>query len=155
MQSLPFTSSDAMALSDRAWEIIDPEGLHEADERAWSEELAAEFMDGGHCDTLGDMRSRLDAVSARAAGAMRAVPPAAISVLMVFLVEHPERHEFGEALLADAIRDGSIAGEMGEDLIAWLSEYREVPAAAHRHHLMPEELRHIGPRPRRREDGPQ
>ena len=143
MPGLPVTATDAMALSDRAWEIVDPEGLHEAEERAWSEELSRRFAADGSCESFDELRERLAAVRASVGESMSSVPPAAIGALIAFLAEHPERHELGEALISDAVRDQAL----GDDVLAWLSERREVPEAAHRRHSLPQELRHLGPRP--------
>ncbi len=149
---LPINANDAMALSDRAWEIIDPEGLHEGDERVWAEELSRRFAADGACETFDELRERLAAVRAGAAEGMTSVPPAALVALVAFLAEHPARHELGEALLSDAMRERSLSDATGEELIAWLSERRETPDPEHRHHTLPEELRHIGHRPPRADE---
>lgn len=153
MQIPWLSKTEVIALSDRTWEVIDPEGLHEADERRWVDEMARQLAAEGPFETVEALRARLDGVCAAVGPAMDSVPPRAIALLMTFLASHPERHHLEDVLLADAVSEASRRGEVPTDeLLTWLAERGEMPAPARRRHPLPEALHHIGPRPHGVED---
>lgn len=78
MQVLPLSENEAIGLSDRAWEVIDPESLHEADERCWVDELARQLVGQPPVASIEELRTRLAAVCSAVGPAMDSVPPRAI-----------------------------------------------------------------------------
>ena len=54
-----------------------------------------------------------------------AVPLRAVAAVMAFLAAHPERHDDGDALLNDALREAyPLHGELPADVAAWLAHRR-------------------------------
>lgn len=138
-----FNELDVLALSDRAWDIVDPEGDHETEEQAWTVALHEDWPPIGSADEL---RARLSEI----ADALKPLPPAiplqAVAALMTFLAEHPERHTPAEADLIDALHERYPDG-LPDELVAWLAVRRQPPAAHRRPHGAPQPLRHPQTRP--------
>lgn len=138
----PLTDIDLVALSDAAWQVIDPDGEHEAEERAWIARLES---GGAPIASLGELRTHLDRLVASLSPATPAVPLSAVAAVAMFLAAHPDRHELDEGLLQDALRDTYGTGPPAE-VAEWLSARRAAPSP-HRH-------THGAPQPRRTSSRP-
>ena len=118
----PLNDLDVVALSDRAWEIVDPAGTHEAEEETWSALVPAGWP---ALATVEELRARLDEVVQTLAPPAPAVPLRAVAAVMTFLAAHPDRHGSDDALLSEALREAFPLGdELPGDVAAWLSERR-------------------------------
>lgn len=145
--SAPFNELDLLALSELTWDIVDPEGDHEAQEQMWTAALHEDWPPIG---TAEELRARLSGIADSIAWPQPAVHPRALVALMVFLAERPERRRIEEAALAEALHDAYPNG-FPPDIAAWLSERQHAPAAHTRTHGAPEPQRHAT-RPPRPED---
>lgn len=133
-----FNELDLLALSELAWEIVDPEGDHEAQEQIWT---AALHVDWPPIETAEKLQVRLNEIADAIAWSPPAVHPRALVALMVFLAEHPQPRRTEEAALADALNDAYPNG-LPPDMAAWLAERRQTPAAHRRSHGAPRPRRH-------------
>ncbi len=133
----PFNELDLLALSELAWQIIDPEGDHDAQEQTWT---AALHDDPPPIESVEELRARLSAIADATVSPPPAVDPRALVALMVFLAEHPQRRRIEEAALADALHHAYPDG-LPPDMAAWLAERRDTPAAHRRSHGVPEPRR--------------
>jgi hypothetical protein len=119
---------DLVALSDRAWDIVDPAGAHEAEEQTWTVRLRRDWPP---LQTADDLRGHLDQLAATVQPSPPAVPLRAVAAVMVFLAEHEERRDTGDAVLGEALRaafgDGTPA-----DVAAWMAQRRRSPEAQRR-----------------------
>ncbi len=143
MASDPLNELDVVGLSDLAWEIIDPEGDHEGEERAW---VAALRQDRPPIAGLDELRARLGEIVESMSPPPPAVPLRAVSALVSFLAEHPERRRLEEAALADALRD-AYPHELPDDVARWLALRAREPASHRRRHGARQPRRQGGTRP--------
>jgi hypothetical protein len=134
----PFNELDLLALSELTWDIVDPEGDHESQERAWTEAL---HEDWPPIETAGELQARLSDIADTIAWPQPAVHPRVLVALMVFLAERPQRRRIEEAALADALHNAYPNG-LPPDMEDWLSERRQAPAARQRSHGSPAPRRH-------------
>ncbi|HEX6020698.1 MAG TPA: hypothetical protein VFZ00_01800, partial [Solirubrobacter sp.] len=84
----PLTDLELVELSDRAWEIVDPEGAHEAEEQAWTALLPTGWPP---LATLEELRAHLEEIVQTLDPPAPAVPLHAVAAVMTFLAAHPER----------------------------------------------------------------
>jgi len=133
----PFTDIDLIALSDTAWQVIDPDGEYEDEEQAWSARLESA---GAPPASLHELRAHLDQLVAGLTPTAPSVPLSAVAAVMAFLAAHPDRHDMGESLLQDALHD-AFGTRPPAAVANWLSARRAHPGA-HRHS-------HGAPQPRR------
>src|ERR1019366_3882509 len=91
-----------IALSDTAWQVIDPDGEYEAEEQAWSARLQTGEAPWA---SLEELRTHLDQLAAELGTTAPAVPPSVVAAVMIFLAAHPQGHDLGEALLTEALDD--------------------------------------------------
>jgi hypothetical protein len=143
-----FNELDLLALSELAWDIVDPEGDHEAQEQAWTVAL---HEDWPPIETAQQLSARLNEIADAISWPPPAIHPRALVALMVFLAEHPHRRRVEEALLADAL-DDAYPDELPGDMVAWLAERRQTPAAHRRTHGARQPRRHSDTRPPLPED---
>ena len=143
-----FIELDLLALSELAWDIIDPEGDHEAQEQAWT---AALHQDWPPIETVEELAARLKEIADAIAWPPPAVDPGILTALIVFLAGHPGRCRIEEATLFDALHDAYPAG-LPADITRWLAEREHTPAAHRRTHGARHPLRHVDARPLRPED---
>ncbi|MGA2319368.1 MAG: hypothetical protein ABSG95_01325 [Solirubrobacteraceae bacterium] len=143
-----FNELDLLALSELAWDIVDPEGDHEAQEHIWTVALAE---DRPAIATTQELRARLNEIADAGSWPPPAVHPRALVALMVFLAENPQRRRIEEAVLADALHDAFPDG-LPPDMEAWLAERRQTPAAHTRTHGASQPRRHSDTRPPLPED---
>lgn len=143
-----FNELDLLALSELAWETVDPEGDHEAQEQAWTVAL---HEDWPPIETAQQLRARLNEIADAISWPPPAVHPRALVALMVFLGEHPQRRQVEEAMLDDALDDAYPDG-LPADIAAWLAERRQTPAAHRRTHGARQPRRHSDTRPPLPED---
>jgi hypothetical protein len=123
----PLNDIDLIALSDAAWEVIDPEGEYEGEEQVWT----ARLLSGAPTSaSLDELRTHLDRLVAMLSPAAPAVPLRAVAAVTVFLAAHPDRHDLGEGLLQDALHDAFGTSPPAE-VAKWLSD-RRAQAGPHR-----------------------
>lgn len=134
---------DVVGLSGLAWEIIDPDGEHESEERAWVAALRQDWPPIGGVDEL---RARLDEIVEAMLPPPPAVPLRAVSALVIFLAEHPERRRPEEAALIDALRE-AYPDELPDDVARWLAVRAREPASRRREHGASQPRRRGGTRP--------
>jgi hypothetical protein len=137
MAGEPLTDIDLVALSDTAWQVIDPEGEYEGEEQAWSARLG---FGGAPLASLQELRTCLDQLVEVLTPEAPAVPLSAVAAVVAFLAAHPDRHDLGEALLQDALHD-AFGTRLPAAVAKWLSARRAQPGP-HRH-------AHGAPQPRR------
>lgn len=138
----PLTDIDLVALSDAAWQVIDPDGEYEGEERAWIARLESGKVPIAN---LGELRTHLDQLVASLSPATPAVSLSAVAAVTAFLAAHPDRHELGEGLLQEALRD-AYGTRPPAEVAEWLSA-RRVQPSPHRH-------THGAPQPRRTSSRP-
>lgn len=143
-----FTELDLLALSELAWDILDPEGDHEAQEEVWT---AALHEDWPPIETVEELRVRLTEIVDAIAWPPPAVHSRILVALIVFLAEHPERRRLEEATLADAL-DAAYPRGLPDDVAAWLDQRRQTPVAHRRTHGARHPLRRFDARPPQPED---
>jgi len=143
-----FNELDLLALSELAWDIVDPEGDHEAQEQTWTVAL---HEDWPPIETTEQLRARLSETADAISWPAPAVHPRALVALMVFIAEDPQRRRVEEAMLVDALDDAYPDG-LPADMAAWLAERRQTPAAHRRTHGAPQPRRHSDTRPPLPED---
>lgn len=129
----PVNNIDLIALSDAAWQVVDPDGEHEGEERAWS---AAIEREGPPIRSLQELRGHLDGQVAALAPQAAAAPLSAVAAVMVFLAAHPDRHDRGGALLGDALRN-VFGSTLPAQLASWLAAWHAKPGAHRRTHGAP------------------
>lgn len=122
---------DLVELSDRAWEVIDPIGLYEEEERHWVEALTAEGRSIAGLPALG---RRLERVAETVGSPHDHVPTRLTALLMEFLASHEEIHELSDGVLHDAIEDSYAPTEVPPDIAAFLAERRDALDAHVRGH---------------------
>jgi hypothetical protein len=129
-------------LSDEAWTILDPVGLHEEEERRWIESLAS---DAAPHATL----RQLDASLERIADSFGSepVPARLVALLMTFLAAHPEVGELSEGVLHDALADRYAGGGLPVDIEGFLGRRRSMPDAVVRRHGAPRARRSFHSKP--------
>jgi hypothetical protein len=137
MAGEPLTDIDLVALSDAAWQVIDPDGEYEGEEQAWSARLES---GGAPLASLEELHAHLDQLVAALRPTAPAVPPSAVAAVVAFLAAHPDRHDLGEGLLQDALHD-AFGTSPPPAVAKWLSARRAQPSP-HRH-------AHGAPQPRR------
>jgi hypothetical protein len=143
-----FNELDLLALSELAWEIVDPEGDHEAQEQIWTLALPEDRPPIG---TAQELRTRLNEIADAISWPPPAVHPRALVALMVFLAEHPQRRRIEEGMLVDALDDAYPDG-LPTDMTAWLAERQQTPGAHRRTHGARQPRRHSDTRPPLPED---
>ena len=130
MSPPPLSDLDLLALSDLAWDIVDPAGEHEAEEEAWT----ASLRHGGPPLATSDaVRAHLDEMVSALVPRPPAVPVRVVAAVMAFLAEHPERRDAGDALLIDAIHE-AYGDDVPGDVAAWLAVHRRSPEPRRRRH---------------------
>ncbi len=145
----PVNELELLALSGLAWEIVDPEGDHEAQEQMWT---AALHEDWPPIEGAEQLRARLEGIAETIVWSPPAVDPQALVAVMVFLAEHPQRRRIEEAVLLDALDDAYPDG-LPAHVTAWLAERRATPDAHRRGHGA-REPRRRATRPSLPEDDP-
>jgi hypothetical protein len=142
MSPEPLSDIDLVELSDIAWQIIDPGGDHEAEERTWTALLHAGWPP---LPTLADLRAHLDEIVTAVSPPAPAVPLRAVAAVMAFLAAHPQRRDVDEALLIDALHE-TFGADIPADVAAWLDNRRTSSE--------PRRRRHGAPQPRRTDAPP-
>ena len=130
---------DLVELSDSAWDFLDADGSHEAEEQAWVALLGAGWPP---IATVAQLRAHVDAIAEALVAPPPALPLRLVAALMAFLAAHPERHDVDEGLFDEALREAFPGGELPGDITAWLAARANQPASHRR--------RHGARRPRRR-----
>jgi hypothetical protein len=143
-----FNELDLLALSELAWEIVDPEGDHEAQEQAWTVAL---HEDWPPIETTEELRARLNEIADAISWPPPAVHPRALVALMVYLAENQQRRRVEEDMLNDALHEAYPDG-LPSDMAAWLAELRQTPNAHRRTHGASQPRRHPDTRPPLPED---
>jgi len=133
-----FNELDLLALSELAWDIVDPQGDHEAQEQQWTAGL---HEDWPPLDGVQELRARLNEIVETIEWLPPLVDPRVLVALMLFLAEHPQRRLIEDATLADALHDAYPDG-LPDDIAAWLAERQQTPAAHRRAHGAPQPRRH-------------
>lgn len=128
--SEPLSDIDLVELSDIAWQIVDPDGDHEAEEQTWTALLHTGWPP---LATLADLRAHLDAIVAAVSPPAPAVPLRAVATLTAFLAAHPERHGIDEALLVDALHE-TFGADVPADVATWLANRGTTPEPRRRRH---------------------
>lgn len=142
MSPEPLGDIDLIELSDRAWQIVDPDGDHEAEEQTWTAVLRVGWPP---LATVADLRAHLDELVMAVSPPAPAVPLRPVAAVMAFLAAHRERHDLGEALLIDALHE-AFGADTPRDVAGWLADRRTSPE--------PHQRRHGAPHPRRTDARP-
>ncbi|MBI5103846.1 MAG: hypothetical protein HZB46_02445 [Solirubrobacterales bacterium] len=124
---------DLLALSDQAWDVVDPAAEHEAEEETWTAALRHGWPPP---ETVDDLRAHLDEVASSVQPRPPALPLRAVAAVMAFLAGHPERRDAGDALLLEAVRE-AYGDAVPDDVAAWLAVRRRAPEAHRRRHGAP------------------
>lgn len=142
--NMPLTDIDLVELADLAWELVDPEGAHEADEQAWTALLPAGWPP---IATIPELSTRLEEIVQALVPPAPAVPLRAVAAVMAFLAAHPGHRGGDEAVISEALSEAFPAGELPADLAAWLDNRRRSPSARRRAHGARHPRRHFQTRP--------
>ncbi|HEU4975698.1 MAG TPA: hypothetical protein VFT50_11455 [Baekduia sp.] len=121
---------DLLALSDLAWGVVDPAAEHEREEQAWTSALPHGWPPRATTD---DLRVHLGQVVSSVPLPPPAIPLETVAAVMVFLAEHPERRDLGDALLGDAVRD-AFDGDVPAGVARWVALQRRAPGQRRRSH---------------------
>jgi hypothetical protein len=88
---------DLVELSDVAWQVLDPDGDHEAVEQTWTAHVCAGRPP---LPSDADLRTRVEQIATAVSPPAPAVRLRAVAAVMAFLAAHPERRDRGDALHA-------------------------------------------------------
>jgi hypothetical protein len=121
---------DVPALCDRAWDVVDPGAEHAEEERIWTILLRP---GEDSLTSSEELRARLDHLVRTETPRPMAIPPRVVAAVMLFVAEHPERRDAGEALLRDALR-AAYGLQPPPDVTGWLRVRGRFPAARRRRH---------------------
>jgi hypothetical protein len=135
---------DLVELSNLAWALIDPAGVHEREERLW---VAALRNDWSPPQSVDELEARLDETVSAPRPSVDPGLLALVAAVIGFLAAHSERRRFDEAVLRDSLFASFWATGVPEEIEHVLEEGVNSHARAHG---VAHGLRHFHARPEAR-----